>query len=371
MDHAPPGALLLHSSSSHSNSSLEDLESSADITEAFLAERGDSIKRTILGLVCVSIFVCIWILEAEVVQDDHISGIALEATYLIRTAFLAAWIPLLFLKYSKDRFRIESLQGIRFIPNLFSKASFWIFFWVNLSGFFCEFFWYNSLQRTSVSLNTAIYNSMPFFVLCISVVFLKEKFTFLNVLSVFCGICGILVIAFFNKSKTERSSSTLGVGLVIMSVIAYAINNVYLKYQQSGLEKCMLDLPVQTRGPILQAVIALQLVATMGLYTFILFLPVCLVIHFTKVENFTMDSTKVLKYFGIGLLGTAYNLVYMLGNLFTSPLFMSVGTLLTIPASILVDYLLKGYTLPPLSFIGISLIIVSFVVLNFPATRRK
>ena len=51
----------------------------------------------------------------------------------------------------------------------------------------------------------------------------------------------------------------------------------------------------------------------------------------------------------------------------------SVGSVLVVPATVIADWILQGYTLPPLAYIGIALIVVGFggfVLSEFIAIKR-
>ena len=59
-----------------------------------------------------------------------------------------------------------------------------------------------------------------------------------------------------------------------------------------------------------------------------------------------------------------YNITLVVGIALTSPLFITIGTMLAIPAGILVDWIVKKEMLTPLQIAGTVLIVVSFLGLN-------
>jgi solute carrier family 35 protein F3/4 len=63
-------------------------------------------------------------------------------------------------------------------------------------------------------------------------------------------------------------------------------------------------------------------------------------------------------------LDSLFNCLLILGIVISSPLFISVGSLLTIPASVVSDWLLHGTVLPLLSYLGMAAIIVGFLLLT-------
>jgi hypothetical protein len=65
-------------------------------------------------------------------------------------------------------------------------------------------------------------------------------------------------------------------------------------------------------------------------------------------------------------LDSIYNILLLFGILVTTPLFMSVGTMMVMPCSIVVDRLVHGTELGPSGIVGAIVIIVGFVMLNIP-----
>jgi solute carrier family 35 protein F3/4 len=63
-------------------------------------------------------------------------------------------------------------------------------------------------------------------------------------------------------------------------------------------------------------------------------------------------------------LDALFNCLLILGIVISSPLFISVGSLLTIPASVVSDWLLHGTVLPILSYMGMLAIVVGFLLLT-------
>jgi hypothetical protein len=65
-------------------------------------------------------------------------------------------------------------------------------------------------------------------------------------------------------------------------------------------------------------------------------------------------------------LDSIYNILLLFGILVTTPLFMSVGTMMVMPCSIVVDRLVHGTELGPSGIVGAVVIVVGFVMLNIP-----
>jgi drug/metabolite transporter (DMT)-like permease len=97
-------------------------------------------------------------------------------------------------------------------------------------------------------------------------------------------------------------------------------------------------------------------------------------LHFLGWETFEFPTGKALELLFInGTLDCIFNVSLLIGIMCTSPLFMSVGSLLTIPASVFADFVGHQYVLPPLALVGVLLIIIGFLGLNiehFPCLKR-
>lgn len=93
--------------------------------------------------------------------------------------------------------------------------------------------------------------------------------------------------------------------------------------------------------------------------------PLFFLLHFTGVEPFVPPSSDFLLICFIGwLVISLLSLIMLVALALNSPLFNSLGQILSMPASILADWLLYGFLLPPLAFLGIGLVAVGFVLFN-------
>lgn len=74
--------------------------------------------------------------------------------------------------------------------------------------------------------------------------------------------------------------------------------------------------------------------------------------------------------FANGALALAFNLCFMTTIALTSPLMASVGGMLAIPISGIVDYISHGDTFGPIALVGSTLIIAGFVCLTYAEFRH-
>jgi drug/metabolite transporter (DMT)-like permease len=67
--------------------------------------------------------------------------------------------------------------------------------------------WYISLEQTSISANTAIYNSNSIFVFVFSIFLLKERVTALKIVAVTVCLGGVVVITIYGSNQDVHSLS--------------------------------------------------------------------------------------------------------------------------------------------------------------------
>jgi len=218
----------------------------------------------------------------------------------------------------------------------------------------CSYIWYVSLDLTSISANTAIYNSNSIFVFIFSIFLLKEKVTALKIVAVIVCIGGVVLITIYGSDQDENGYKTTTYGFIMCAVSAagYALTDVfYGKFmdddEDAGMEKNFLW------------------IGLMGLATFFTQWPALILFHFLGWETFEIPS--LMTFYGLvanATLDTILNTSIYVGIMYTSALFMSVGQVLIMPASVLADILYNGYFLPWQAYAGIGLVIVGFIVMN-------
>lgn len=88
-----------------------------------------------------------------------------------------------------------------------------------------------------------------------------------------------------------------------------------------------------------------------------------------NVESFELPPHSKLSMLGINtVLDSTYNALLLFGILTTSPLFMSVGTMMVMPFSLLTDRILHGVQMGPAGILGAIVIVIGFTMLNIPQT---
>ena len=103
-----------------------------------------------------------------------------------------------------------------------------------------------------------------------------------------------------------------------------------------------------------------------GLFGVLFMWPGIILLDILNIEEFEIPTWTIIGYLFLAqCLAALQNVAFLIGIHFTSPLFMSVGILLTIPTSILFDWLLHDYILPAVSLCGVFLLCFSFLLFYF------
>ena len=105
----------------------------------------------------------------------------------------------------------------------------------------------------------------------------------------------------------------------------------------------------------------------MGIWSLLTLWPGFFLLHYTGIEPFELPSADKSRMLALNtFLDALYNLLLLVGILITSPLYMSLGSMLVVPATVAADWLLHGKVLPPQAGGGVFLILCGFVLLQLP-----
>jgi drug/metabolite transporter (DMT)-like permease len=210
-------------------------------------------------------------------------------------------------------------------------------------------FWYQSIPLTTIGVNTAVYQASCVFIYIFSIFLLREKITLGKMFSVLLCLGGVVIITVYG---TNTDGNTLaGFIWVLASTLAYSLTEtLYGKL-------------VHTQGVSLN--FSFLFIGLIGSITVLCFWPIIIIVNVTEYEIWQMPTLFDLSYYVLyAFLDTIFNVGFFIGIHLTSPLFMAVGTLLTIPVSVLVDKFWHQIDLPYTAFIGMILVVLGFLGLN-------
>ncbi|KAG7375848.1 hypothetical protein PHYPSEUDO_015126 [Phytophthora pseudosyringae] len=228
-----------------------------------------------------------------------------------------------------------------------------------------DFFWYAALGQVSVAAGIAISNSSPLFVYCLSVCFLNEHLNVKKIFGVATAFVGVLLIVVFQDGSgfgaIEETTVLAGVSMIISSAI-------YAGYQVA--------LQLSIGQDITDTSTLLTLAGLCGLFAF----PPWILGTFLLAESpfswlhespaFPGTADGVLLLLASGSLTVVFCAFLPLAICWTSPLETSVGCMLTIPLSGLVDTFMHHTKFSWECMVGSVLVMAGFAILEC-STKKK
>jgi len=332
-------------------------------TETGFDSEPESDQNLLLGTVLVFTLVMEWILGAKVHQhfqrsiphEDDFVGLVRYANMMLGYSVLlpGVWGWRAVSKHlmpEKDRDPPPQL-----LKQLGSAGAFAILYYV------MGVLWMNSLPLTTLGMNTALYNTYVMVVFLLSLVMLKEKATLLKGL----GVAGILAGSGVLGASTVGGgeNTPLGVVLALTSAAMYAVYQVgFAKWIQDEVDTP--DGLLEWTGAMgVSMLLAAPVLGAAGYNTGIVHEETLhLIIENKEVHTYLVASTGVVMTYMVLLLAAIQ---------VSSPLFVSAGCVLTIPASFILDFLVEGKGASQAEMIGSALICISFLLFTLSATSDQ
>ncbi|KAI8641661.1 hypothetical protein BD408DRAFT_202959 [Parasitella parasitica] len=223
------------------------------------------------------------------------------------------------------------------------------------------YIWYLSVNLTSMSNLTAIYNTGCFFAYLFSILLLHDRIVAAKVGAVMLCMAGVVAMACWPQKELDGGQDilegkTVGgdwVGIAIASFGATLLGfyEVYYKKYASPSEPTIL--------------FANTITGIIGIVTFLFFWIPLPLLHVTGVETFELPD---LSTFGcilaIASMSVIYNATFMAVIALVNPVFAAVGVMLTVPAVAVTDVLVTGVMVPASTIVGSVLILIGFYILN-------
>eukprot|EP00041_Stephanoeca_diplocostata_P011691 m.193357 g.193357 ORF g.193357 m.193357 type:complete len:402 (-) comp18633_c0_seq1:241-1446(-) len=315
--------------------------------------------KNVGAFLSVTLMIVSWIATAELVQglsDEYNHPfIICYCTRLSWGLILFGWMAWRCVAVAPPRAK----QGLSPFVGLFSwKQYFFLGTILSFIGFYSGFTWYISLEHTPLPPNTAIYQTAPVFVFMISVPTLGEKVTLTKVLATLVCVGGAALVSFGasgQNASTKYTHEGFGYVMCIASTLLYAIFEVLYKKWA-----CSDDDTVKFAN-------AFRFIGIIGI-TVLWQTPIYVLLeHVGGVASFEMPSRHAAMLIIINcVLDSVFNVSMLLAIMLTSPLFCSVATVLTLPASILGNVLLhKPVHMTGMTWGGCAMIIAGFLALTF------
>lgn len=227
-----------------------------------------------------------------------------------------------------------------------------------------DYFWFSSLQNLTVAAGAAIFNSSPLFVYCFSICLLHEKVSVKKLFGVLLAFCGVTMVVLYQGGgggDAIGNPSVIGGLMMVTSAVLNAgynvsvaltagadINDTSTLMIMMGLSG-MFTIPAWLAGTIFFAHSPFP-----SLYEPIGFPP-------------TAEGNLML---AIGIVMFTTNFVFLtFAVCWTSPLETSVGFMLTIPLSGLMDTLMHSTSFTWQCIVGSSLVMIGFLILELSSTH--
>lgn len=194
---------------------------------------------------------------------------------------------------------------------------------------------------------TAVFSITPAFVYILSLKLLGDRLSLLKVTAVAAAIAGVLMLAL---SENDAEFHAEGILLTLASSLCAALYKVSFK--------------VVLGDAGLPFVIALlSVISTLNIF---IVCPLWFLLQQTDAESFDWDSIPWLFLCGSAILGLAFNFLVNFGVAYTTPLFVSLGTVVGIPLNAAADRLFRAVSLGSVKIGGCCLILISFLLMLIP-----
>ncbi|GFZ20148.1 EamA-like transporter family [Actinidia rufa] len=217
-----------------------------------------------------------------------------------------------------------------------------------------------SLKYTTVTSNTILSSASSLFTFLVSLAFLGERFTWVKLISVLLCMGGTVIVS-LGDSETGlsaiASNPVLGDILAVVSAALYAVYITLIRKK----------LPDDDDAKSGRASMA-HFLGFLGLFNLLLFLPVALILNFTKLETFSVLTWKQVGLIvGKGLLDNVLSdYLWAKAVLLTTTTVATAGLTIQVPLAAVIDSL-TGNAPNLMDYIGAAAVMVGFAGINIPS----
>lgn len=210
-----------------------------------------------------------------------------------------------------------------------------------------------ALPLTNLASVISLEQASLIFVFFLSICFVKEKITIMKICSVIVCTGGVIFIA-LSDSANLRGGKDAVVGdlLIIGSTMATALYMVFYS-------KYVGQVPI---------FVIFTFLGCIGLTNLVFWWIGIVILNFTQVEVWEplQAGLAVFIFFAGGILSLLFNTFLNVGIIWSSPLFMRVALILTVPVSFIVDLIL-GHPFNWLRLVGAIIIVLGSVMFSLDA----
>ncbi|CAG8564051.1 18_t:CDS:1 [Funneliformis mosseae] len=219
------------------------------------------------------------------------------------------------------------------------------------------YIWYVAVNLTTMAKLTAIYNTSCFWAYVFSIILLNETIRIEKVFSVILSITGVMVMSLLIPNE-RANNIEVGDFIACFGALVYGLYEVLYKKLGSP--------------PTTSFLFANTITGLIGLCTLLfLWIPIP-ILHYLGIEIFELPDPETFGYIlSTAIAGVFFNASFMLLIALTSPLFASVGIMLTIPVVALVDWLITNTPIGVNTIIGNLCILLAFILLSWTNIKDK
>jgi drug/metabolite transporter (DMT)-like permease len=213
------------------------------------------------------------------------------------------------------------------------------------------YIWYLSVNMTTMSNLTAIYNTGCFFAYLFSILMLHDRLTMSKMGAVMLCMLGVLTMACWSEEDNNMKSQWIGILVATLGAALYGFYEVYYKKYCSPTQPTIL--------------FANTITGLIGIVTFCLLWIPFPILHAVGYETFQLpDMRTFISVLMIASMSVVYNATFMAVIALVNPVFAAVGVMLTVPAVAIADVMVTGVMTPASTVIGSLLILGGFIILN-------
>ncbi|GMF26082.1 unnamed protein product [Phytophthora fragariaefolia] len=227
-----------------------------------------------------------------------------------------------------------------------------------------DYFWFASFQNLTVAAGAAIFNSSPLFVYCFSICLLHEKVSVKKLFGVLLAFGGVIMVVLYQGGDDARGIGNPSVVGGLMMVTSAILNAGY------GVSVAL------TAGAEINDTSTLMIMMGMsGMFTIPVWLVGTIFFAHSPFSSLyepigfppTAEGNLMLT---IAIVMFATNFVFLtFAVCWTSPLETSVGFMLTIPLSGVMDTLMHSTSFTWQCIAGSTLVMAGFLILELSSTN--
>jgi len=217
-----------------------------------------------------------------------------------------------------------------------------------------DYGYFRAISMTSASSGIVMFNLSSIFTYVLALCILpNETFSWIKLISVILAFGGAAAITFADETNNTAppGASATWIGDVIMAASALFWALYLVCYKRFIGEPSFGSINLQ--GTL------------MGVFCTFFLWPVVVLLHVTRVEPFVLPPIFIIELL-LATTGLAFinNYLFTFGTAVTSPVFITIGGMLAIPVSAIVDSIFHGASMNAWKIVGSIIMAGAFLLIN-------